>query len=310
VHLERDERPAGLEDSPGDSARVARAEAARQDWATVTPPYVVRVEDVSDPRLEPYTQLTDVALRQRKDVETGTYVAESSLVVRRAFEAGHRIESFLLAERWLEGLADIIEAVQRQGEPVPVFVGEPETLERLTGFHLHRGALAIVHRPPQPSLAELLAGARRVAVLEDVTDHTNVGAIFRNAAALGVDAVLVSPRCADPLYRRAVRVSMGGVFSVPWARADSWPGALEELRAAGLTVAALALDERSVTLDELVAQPPDRLALLLGTEGAGLTREAVEASDVVVRIPMSREVDSLNVAAASAVAFWATRPQG
>lgn len=273
----------------------------------MTAPYVVRVDDVADPRLDAYANLTDVALRQRKDVATGTYVAESSLVVRRASEAGHRIESFLLAERWLEGLRDVIEAAQRQGEPVPVYVGEPDTLEQLTGFHLHRGALAIVHRPALPSVEDLVAGARRVAILEDVTDHTNVGAVFRNAAALGVDAVLVSPRCADPLYRRAVRVSMGGVFSVPWTRATPWPGSLGILRAAGFTVAALALDERAVTLDELAEAPPERLALLLGTEGAGLTPDAVGAADVAVRIPMTREVDSLNVAAASAVAFWATR---
>ena len=273
----------------------------------MTPLPVVRVEDVTDPRLDHYVNLTDVALRQRKDVETGTYVAESSLVVRRAFEAGHRIESFLLAERWLDGLHDVLEGAQREGDPVPVYVAEPQVLERLTGFHLHRGALAIVERPPLPSLADLVANARRVAVLEDVTDHTNVGAIFRNAAALGVDAVVVSPRCADPLYRRAVRVSMGGVFSVPWTRASSWPGALTALRAEGFTVAALALEERSVPLEQLAADPPERLALVLGTEGAGLTAEAVEASELVVRIPMSREVDSLNVAAASAVAFWATR---
>lgn len=270
-------------------------------------PWVVRIDDVADPRLEPYTRLTDVALRQRKDTATGTYVAESSLVVRRAFEAGHRIESFLLAERWLEGLADVIAGAQRPGETVPVFVGEPATLERLTGFHLHRGALAIVHRPAQPMIPELLAGARRVAILEDVTDHTNVGAIFRSAAALGVDAVLVSPRCADPLYRRAVRVSMGAVFSVPWARAETWPAALETVRAAGLTLAALALDDDAVTLEVLEADLPERLALVLGTEGPGLTRAAVEACDLVVRIPMARAVDSLNVAAAASVAFWATR---
>lgn len=270
------------------------------------PPYVIRIADVTDARLDHFARLTDVALRQRKDAETGTYVAESSLVVRRAFEAGHRIESFLLAERWLDGLRDVIEAVQRPGARVPVFVGDDAVLAELTGFHLHRGALAIVHRPPLPTVADLVAGARRVAVLEDVTDHTNVGAVFRNAAALGVDAVLVSPRCADPLYRRAVRVSMGGVFSVSWTRATSWPGDLDLLRAAGFTVAALALDERAVTLHELAADLPERLALLLGTEGAGLTAGAVAASDLVVRIPMSRDVDSLNVAAASAVAFWAT----
>lgn len=270
-------------------------------------PYVVRVDDPADSRLAAYTKLTDVALRQRKDVESGTYIAESSLVVRRAVEAGHRVESFLLAERWLEGLGDVIAAAQREGDAVPAYVGEPAMLEALTGFHLHRGALAVVHRPPLPSVAEVVAGARRVAVLEDVTDHTNVGAVFRNAAALGVDAVLVSPRCADPLYRRAVRVSMGGVFTVPWTRFSRWPGGLADLRAAGFTLAALALDPGGVTLDELAADPPERLALLLGTEGAGLTRDAIEAADVTVRIPMTRDVDSLNVAAASAVAFWATR---
>ncbi len=273
----------------------------------MTAPHVVRVDDPDDPRLAAYTRLTDVALRQRKDVETGTYVAESSLVVRRAVEAGHRVESFLLAERWLDGLGDVILAAQREGGTVPAYVGAPEMLEALTGFHLHRGALAVVHRPPLPTVAEVVEGARRVAVLEDVTDHTNVGAVFRNAAALGVDAVLVSPRCADPLYRRAVRVSMGGVFTVPWTRVPRWPGGLLDLRGAGFTVAALALDPGAVTLDELAAAPPERLALLLGTEGAGLTRDAIEAADVVVRIPMARDVDSLNVAAASAVAFWATR---
>jgi len=273
----------------------------------VSAPYVVRVDDPADSRLAAYTKLTDVALRQRKDVESGTYIAESSLVVRRAVEAGHRVESFLLAERWLEGLGDVIAAAQREGDAVPAYVGEPAMLEALTGFHLHRGALAVVHRPPLPSVAEVVAGARRVAVLEDVTDHTNVGAVFRNAAALGVDAVLVSPRCADPLYRRAVRVSMGGVFTVPWTRFSRWPGGLADLRAAGFTLAALALDPGGVTLDELAADPPERLALLLGTEGAGLTRDAIEAADVTVRIPMTRDVDSLNVAAASAVAFWATR---
>jgi len=273
----------------------------------VSAPYVVRVDDPADSRLAAYTKLTDVALRQRKDVVSGTYIAESSLVVRRAVEAGHRVESFLLAERWLEGLGDVIAAAQREGDAVPAYVGEPAMLEALTGFHLHRGALAVVHRPPLPSVAEVVAGARRVAVLEDVTDHTNVGAVFRNAAALGVDAVLVSPRCADPLYRRAVRVSMGGVFTVPWTRFSRWPGGLADLRAAGFTLAALALDPGGVTLDELAADPPERLALLLGTEGAGLTRDAIEAADVTVRIPMTRDVDSLNVAVASAVAFWATR---
>ena len=190
---------------------------------------------------------------------------------------------------------------------MPVYVGPPEVVESITGFHLHRGALAAMHRPALPAVGDLVADARRVAVLEGVVDHTNVGAVFRSAAALGVDAVLVSPDCADPLYRRSVRVSMGTVFQVPWTRLEPWPAGLGLLREAGFTVAALALADDAVTLDELAAALPERLALLLGTEGDGLSRRAVAASDVVVRIPMAGGVDSLNVAAASAVAFWATR---
>lgn len=273
-----------------------------------------RVTSADDDRLADYTRLTDVALRARHEPAKGLYMAESSTVIRRAVAAGHRPRSFLMAERWLDDLADVLDAVGAgpQGE-VPVYVAEPDVLEAVTGFHLHRGALAAMHRPPLADVHALLAGARggdgarRVAVLEDVVDHTNVGAIFRSAAALGVDAVLVSPRCADPLYRRSVRVSMGTVFQVPWTRLETWPGGLQDLRDDGFTVAALALADDAVTLDEVVASPPERLALVLGTEGDGLSRGAVEAADVVVRIPMAGGVDSLNVAAASAVAFWATR---
>jgi tRNA G18 (ribose-2'-O)-methylase SpoU len=199
-----------------------------------------------------------------------------------------------------------------------VFVAEEPVLRAITGFHLHRGALAAMHRPPLAPVAEVLAGARggagarRVAVLEDIVDHTNVGAMFRSAAALGVDAVLVTPRCADPLYRRSVRVSMGTVFQVPWTRLDSWPGGVADLQGAGFTVAALALSDDSMSLDDFAASPAvtaasSKVALVLGTEGDGLARGTVEAADVVVRIPMAGGVDSLNVAAASAVAFWATR---
>ncbi|MBO1750222.1 RNA methyltransferase [Actinotalea sp. BY-33] len=242
------------------------------------------------------------------------YIAESSTVIRRAVAAGHRPRSLLMAERWLPDLADLIEEVGagRDGD-VPVFVAEPALLEEITGFHLHRGALAAMHRPPLASVHDLLsgvrdgAGARRVAVLEDVVDHTNVGAAFRSAAALGVDAVLVTPRCADPLYRRSVRVSMGTVFQVPWTRIDPWPEGIATLRAEGFVTAALALSEEAVTLDELAADPPERLVLVLGTEGDGLRRATVEGADTVVRIPMAGGVDSLNVAAAAAVAFWATR---
>ncbi|MFI2363831.1 TrmH family RNA methyltransferase [Promicromonospora sp. NPDC019610] len=269
---------------------------------------VVRIDDPADERLADYNSLTDVVLRSKHEPAKGLYIAESSTVIRRALAAGHRPRSFLMAPKWLDSMSEVI---AQSG--APVYVAEEPLLREITGFHLHRGALAAMHRPPLPGVHELLAGARggagarRVAVLEDVVDHTNVGAAFRSAAALGVDAVLVSPRCSDPLYRRSVRVSMGTVFQVPWTRVEEWPAGLHDLRADGFTVAALALTDDSITLDELVANPPDKLALVLGTEGDGLTQGAVEAADLVVRIPMAGDVDSLNVAAASAVAFWATR---
>jgi len=269
---------------------------------------LVTLTDPDDPAVADYTRLTDVALRSRHEPSKGLYIAESSTVIRRAVAAGHRPRSFLMAPRWLESMADVLlEVGAGEHGDVPVYVADEEVLERLTGFHLHRGALAAMHRPPLAPVADLVAGARRVAILEDVVDHTNVGAAFRSAAALGVDAVLVTPRCADPLYRRSVRVSMGTVFQVPWTRIDPWPGGVETLRDAGFTVAALALADHAVTLDDVAADPPERLAWVLGTEGDGLTRGAVEAADLVVRIPMAGGVDSLNVAAAAAVAFWATR---
>jgi tRNA G18 (ribose-2'-O)-methylase SpoU len=274
---------------------------------------IIRLTDPDDERLADYTRLTDVALRRRLEPERGLYMAESTKVIRRSLAAGHRPRSFLMTERWLAELTPLVAEVEERFGPVPVYVGPPEVVETMTGFHLHRGALAAMQRPELPAVADLLAaarggaGARRVAVLEGIVDHTNVGAIFRSAAGLGVDAVLVSPDCADPLYRRSVRVSMGTVFQVPWTRLEPWPDGLDLLREAGFTVAALALADDAVTLDALAAEPPARLALLLGTEGDGLSRRAVAASDVVVTIPMAGEVDSLNVAAASAVAFWATR---
>lgn len=265
-----------------------------------------RIHDATDPRVHEYIGLTDMALRTRREPAEGLYLAESDKVIRRALGAGHRPRSFLMGERWVDELADLVEAAER--EDVPVYVAERGVLEAITGFHLHRGAIAAMHRPTLPGLDEVVAHASRVAVLEDVVDHTNVGAVFRSAAALGVDAVLVTPRCADPLYRRSVRVSMGTVFQVPWTRITPWPGALHLLRDIGFTIAALALGPDSVALDELAADPPERLALVLGTEGDGLRAATVSASDVVVRIPMAGGVDSLNVAAASAVAFWALRP--
>lgn len=272
--------------------------------------------------LADYTSLTDVALRRRLETERGLYMAESSKVIVRAVEAGHAPRSLLMAERWYDELRPVIAAAngtdgREDGGGVPVIIAPEEVLETITGFHLHRGALAAMNRPVLPGVGELLAsargglGARRVAVLEDLVDHTNVGAAFRSAAALGIDAVLVTPRCADPLYRRSVRVSMGTVFQVPWTRIERWP-ALDELHEAGFTVAAMALSDDSVSLDEFSASPacsgPDsRVAIVLGTEGDGLARRTITAADAVVRIPMAGGVDSLNVAAAAAVAYWELR---
>jgi tRNA G18 (ribose-2'-O)-methylase SpoU len=271
---------------------------------------IVHLTDPDDERLADYVSLTDVALRSRHEPEKGLYIAESSTVLGRALAAGHRPRSVLVSPRWLPDLTAMLEARDPAGEPVRVYVAEPAVLEAITGFHVHRGALAAMHRPPLPAVADVIAGARRVAVLEDVVDRTNVGAAFRSAAAIGVDAVLVTPRCADPLYRRSVRVSMGTVFQVPWTRVDPWPGGIDLLREAGFVTAALALSDDSVSLDALEAGPPERLALVLGAEGDGLKPATIAAADLTVRIPMAGGVDSLNVAAAGAVAFWATRVRG
>jgi tRNA G18 (ribose-2'-O)-methylase SpoU len=265
----------------------------------------VRVADPADPRVADYVRLTDAALRSRVEPEWGLYLAESEKVVRRALAAGHRPRSLLLAPTWLDPLAGLVAEVAGTG--APVYVAEPAVLRALTGFHVHRGAIASMQRPEPADPVQVVRGARRVVVLEDVVDHTNVGAVFRSAAGIGADAVLVSPRCADPLYRRAVRVSMGTVFQVPWTRLP-WPQGLDLLRAEGFLVAALALAEDGIDLDALHARNPARLALVLGTEGDGLSGAALAGADLAVRIPMSGGVDSLNVAAAAAVALWATRP--
>ncbi|HEX2705247.1 MAG TPA: RNA methyltransferase, partial [Candidatus Lustribacter sp.] len=257
------------------------------------------IEDPADERLADFVALTDVALRRRIEPERGLYIAESEKVIRRALAAGHRPRSLLMTSRWLVGLADVVMHAEASG--VPVYVGGHAVIEALTGFHLHRGALAAMHRPALPAVEDLLAGAGRVVVLEDIVDHTNVGAVTRSCAALGVDAMFVTPRCADPLYRRAIRVSMGTVFQVPWTRLGPWPEGVERLRAGGFTVAALALGDDAISLDAVAADPPTRLALVLGTEGDGLSRHTVAAADLAVRIPMGGGVDSLNVAAASAV---------
>lgn len=269
------------------------------------PPGVTWIEEARDTRVRDYFDLTDVALRRILEPEQGLYLAESEKVIRRALGVGHRMRSLLMSPRWLTDLADLVEHAVADG--ILVYVASPPVIEAMTGFHLHRGALAAMHRPVLPDPVELLAGARRVAVLEDIVDHTNVGAVFRSAAALGVDAVLVTPRCADPLYRRSVRVSMGTVFQVPWTRLPDWPGSVAVLQSAGFLVAALSLTEGAIELDALAAMSPERLALVLGAEGDGLSLRTVAAADLAVRIPMAGGVDSLNVAAAGAVAFYALR---
>lgn len=264
----------------------------------------LRVLDADDPRLRDYTNLTDVELRRRREPEEGLFIAEGEKVIRRALDAGHPMRSMLLTEKWLPVMADVIAATD-----APVHLAEPALAEQVTGYHVHRGALASMQRTPLPEAGALLTGARRVAVFEDLVDHANLGAAFRNAAALGVDAVLLTPRCADPLYRRAVKVSMGAVFSVPYARLATWPEDAATIREAGFTLAALCLSDRSITLDALVARQDERLAFLFGSEGPGLTPGALDAADVHVRIPMDAGIDSLNVAATSAVVFYATRPR-
>ncbi len=264
--------------------------------------HVVRIDDLSDPRLSDYANLTDVALRRVSEPAGGLYIAESPKVISRALAAGHQPRSVLVIEKWLADLEPLLADYD-----VPVFVGDPDLLEGLTGFDLHRGALASMHRPPLARVAEILRDARRVVVLEDIVDHTNVGAIFRSVAGLGADAVLVTPRCADPLYRRSVRVSMGTVLQVPWTRLADWPVGASELRQAGFHIAALALSDAAVSLDEFAADPPERVALVLGAEGDGLSRAALQLADTTVTIPMMHGVDSLNVASASAVALYALR---
>lgn len=269
------------------------------------------ISDPRDPRLHHYRNLTDVALRSLSEPTAGIYIAESAKVITRAVESGHQPLSILMAVNWRERMGVLIETL---GGDLPggvdIFVGEPEILESLTGFHVHRGALAAMKRPEPLTLDECLRNAQRVAVLEGIVDHSNVGAIFRSAAGLGVDAILVSPQCADPLYRRSIRVSMGAVFALPWTRIEGWPDSLTELTARGFTTVAVSPGEDSEPLHEFARNCPERVALILGTEGEGLTAESLARCQKTVHIPMTNGVSSLNVAAASAVVFWALRTQG
>jgi tRNA G18 (ribose-2'-O)-methylase SpoU len=260
---------------------------------------VEEITDPDDPRLADYRALTDVELRTRFEPPHGLFIAEGELVLRRALRAGYRPRSLLVDVKRVGQVADLTE-----DGPVPVYAADQELLRRLTGFHVHRGVLASFHREPPREAVDVLDRARRVAILEDVNNHTNIGAVFRGAAALGMDAVLLSPTCADPLYRRSVRVSMGEVFAVPYARLEPWPAGLARVREAGCTLIALTPAADAVPIQDLTVEQRHRPALLLGAEGAGLTEAALALADVRVTIPMRRGVDSLNVAAAAAVAFW------
>jgi tRNA G18 (ribose-2'-O)-methylase SpoU len=259
-----------------------------------------QITDPDDARVADYRSLTDVHLRTAWEPPHGLFIAEGEIVLRRAIDAGYELRSLLVDAKRL----DQVPGMLRGHGDVPVYAATPAVLQATTGFHVHRGILASVRRPAPRDAAELLATARRVAVLEDLNNSTNLGAVFRCAAGLGIDGVLLSPSCADPLYRRSVRVSMGQVFAVPYARLEPWPGGLAAVREAGFTVLAMTPAPGAVDLDRLTAHQRRRPALLLGAEGPGLSAAALADSDVAVRIPMRRGVDSLNVAAAAAVAFW------
>ena len=261
---------------------------------------LVEIDDPSDERLADYRDLRDVQLRKHLEAEHGLFLAEGEKVVRRAVESGFPARSFLMAPRWLDGLSDVLDA-----SDAPCYVMSEALAEEVTGFHVHRGALASLQRRPLPGVAEVLAGARSVVVLEDIVDHTNVGAIFRSAAALGIDAVLLAPRCADPLYRRSVKVAMGAVFTVPWTRLDDWYDALPRISEAGFTTVALTLAGDATELESAVSGL-ERVALVLGGEGHGLSSRWEQSADRRAVIPMREGIDSLNVAAATAVACYVT----
>jgi tRNA G18 (ribose-2'-O)-methylase SpoU len=265
------------------------------------------VNDPDDPRLADYVKLRETSLRRHLESERGLFIAEGEKVIRRAIHAGYRPRSFLLAERWLGGLHEVLE----RWPSVPVFVVTEDLAERVTGFHVHRGALASLHREQRHRPDELVA-MRRVVVLEDIVDHTNVGAILRSAAALGWNGALLAPRAADPLYRRSIKVSMGAVFSLPWARLEDWRDAPRMLAAAGLFTVALTLAPDAVALSEVAAgmTAETRVAMMLGTEGAGLSKCWSAGAAVRARIPMSAGIDSLNVAAAAAIACYALSVRG
>ncbi len=249
-----------------------------------------------------FTELRDVQLRTAMESELGVYIAEGEKVIRRAAAAGHRPPSFLLAPRWADSLADVLARFD-----VPCHVLDEDEIESITGFHVHRGALAVFERPDPTPMPDLLASAQRIVVVEDLVDHMNVGSVFRNAAALGFDGVVLSPRCADPFYRRSIKVAMGAVFSLPHARLDDWYAGPSMVREAGFTTYAMTLTDDAVPLDSV--EPAARSALIVGSEGPGLTEHWQREADVRLTIPMAAGIDSLNVAASVAIACWHFRPR-
>ena len=272
-------------------------------------PNIIEITDFHAPELDPYARLTQNQLRNRLEPEKGIFIAESPKVIDRALDAGYKPVSLLMERKQITGPAAGI--LSRCGD-APVYTADREMLAELTGFELTRGVLCAFHRPAPRPVEELCKNARRVAVLEGIVDSTNVGAIFRSAAALNMDAVLINPSCCDPLCRRAVRVSMGTVFQVPWGQLGEtpadWPEkGMDILHSLGFKTAAMALSDRSVSIDDEQLAKEPKLAIVLGTEGDGLAADTIASCDYTVKIPMSHGVDSLNVAAASAVAFWELR---
>lgn len=268
-------------------------------------PNIIEITDFSAPELDIYARLTEGQLLNRHEPEKGIFIAESPKVIERALDAGCVPISLLMETRHVGTQARDI--IQRCGE-IPVYTAEFHVLTQLTGFHLTRGMLCAMYRPPLPGLEDVCGGARRIAVLENVMNPTNIGAVFRSAAALGMDAILLTAACSNPLYRRAIRVSMGTVFQIPWTILDSrcsWPQpGISRLRGMGFKTAAMALSDDSICIDDAGLMAEDKLAVILGTEGDGLSKETIADCDYTVRIPMSHGVDSLNGAAASAVMFW------
>lgn len=263
---------------------------------------ITRITDLEDPRVQVFSRLTEAQLRNRLDPSRGVFIAESPKVIRVALDAGYRPLSLLCEEKHIVGDAsDIVSRLQEQG--AEVYTGSRELLASLTGYTLTRGVLCAMHRPEETCVEQVLYDAHRVVVIDGVVDATNIGAIFRSAAALGIDAVLVTRSSCDPWNRRAIRVSMGSVFLVPWTWLDDY----SQLRHQGFATCAMALEDRSIGIDDPILHAQERLAIIMGTEGEGLPDETIQSADYVVKIPMAHGVDSLNVAAAASVAFWELR---